>query len=187
LNFFAYSQVIFIEYHLGLRVWWAAYPVLQNRGGDDGSGANIGHFPPFAITSEGLADFYFCSRFYVPSTITLIRSSILASPTCNRATSARSCLSSSSLISRAFLHDLATKFDAFIADESRCSCDQFGDFMLTFAAERAIASAGLSRTDLIAVGLDQVTHDGWQLATEIIERFAFGMDAGQVAGFDKPH
>jgi hypothetical protein len=61
LNFFAYCQIIFIEYHLGLRVWWAAYPVLQNRGGDDGTGADIGHFPPFAVTPEGVADFYICS------------------------------------------------------------------------------------------------------------------------------
>ena len=133
-----------------------------------------------------------CIQFYVPSTIALIASSILASPSCSRATSARSCLSSSSLISRAswwpdlgclfFFYDLGTQIDAFVANENRGSCDQFGDFMLALAAEGTVASTSLFRTGCF----DHVADDRRQFAAQLVKRFTFGVDARQVAGFDKP-
>ena len=113
-----------------------------------------------------------CIRFYVPSTIALIRSSILASPSCSLATSARSCLSSSSLISRVLVAG---------SGSSRFR-DQVGDFMLALAAEGTIASTGHFRL----IALDQVTDDRRQFTAQLFESFTFGVDAKQVAGFNKP-
>jgi hypothetical protein len=194
LNFFAYCQIIFIEYHLGLRVWWAAYPVLQNRGGDDGSGADIGHFPPFAVTSEGVADFYICSLhpilcpFHYRVDPLFNPGQPLMQPRDIGAQLFKffqpDLASSGGRIGVVsfFFYDLGTQIDAFVANENRGSRDQFGDFMLALAAEGTIASTGHFRL----IALDQVTDDRRQFTAQLFESFTFGVDAKQVAGFNKP-